>query len=108
VRGYLLNETSHTELRRAIRTVHAGRKRMQLERQVHNVESIARLALTPRVIEDFQLLEKRKWRTSEIARELGTAAGAVKMQVQNILTLLFTTDRTHAVTIPIQRRAIRL
>jgi DNA-binding NarL/FixJ family response regulator len=107
VRGYLLKEMVHTEVLRAIRAVHAGRKLMPLELHEHSGETFARLALTPREIDVLQLVA-RGLANKEIARELGTAAGTVKMHVQNILAKLDATDRTHAVTIAIQRGVIRL
>lgn len=107
VRGYLLKEMVHTEVLRAIRAVHAGRKLMPLEIHEHGGETFARLALTPREVEVLQLVA-RGLANKEIARELGAAAGTVKMHVQNILAKLGATDRTHAVTIAIQRGIIRL
>lgn len=44
----------------------------------------------------------------EIADRLGTASGTIKMHVQNILAKLNASDRTHAVTIGLQRGIIRL
>jgi two-component system, NarL family, response regulator len=44
----------------------------------------------------------------EIADQLGTASGTVKMHIQNILEKLGASDRTHAVTIAIQRGILHL
>jgi DNA-binding NarL/FixJ family response regulator len=44
----------------------------------------------------------------EIADKLGAASGTVKMHIQNILEKLGAADRTHAVTIAIQREILRL
>lgn len=107
VRGYLLKEMVHTEVLRAIRAVHAGRKLMPLELHEQGGEAFARLALTPREVEVLQLVARGQ-ANKGIARELGAAAGTVKMHVQNILAKLGATDRTHAVTIAIQRGIIRL
>lgn len=107
VRGYLLKEMVHTEVLSAIRAVHAGRKLMPLEIHEYGGENFARLALTPREVEVLQLVARGQ-ANKEIARELGAAAGTVKMHVQNILAKLGATDRTHAVTIAIQRGIIRL
>ena len=44
----------------------------------------------------------------EIGEQIGTAAGTVKAHVQNILGKLEAKDRTHAVTIALQRGIIHL
>ena len=44
----------------------------------------------------------------EIAHKLGTASGTVKMHVQNILAKLGASDRTHAVTIALERGILHL
>jgi two-component system NarL family response regulator len=44
----------------------------------------------------------------EIGVKLGTAAGTVKMHLQNILCKLGASDRTHAVTIAVRRGIIYL
>lgn len=107
VRGYLLKEMVHTEVLRAIRLVHAGKKLMPAEVSDRFGESIPRVALTPREVEVLQLIAQGM-ANKEIGQELGTAAGTVKMHVQNILAKLGATDRTRAVTIGLQRGIIRL
>lgn len=44
----------------------------------------------------------------EIAVQLGTASGTIKMHIQNILAKLEATDHTHAVTIALARGLIHL
>jgi len=44
----------------------------------------------------------------EIATRLGTASGTVKMHIQNILAKLGASDRTHAVTIAMERGILHL
>jgi DNA-binding NarL/FixJ family response regulator len=63
--------------------------------------------LTPREIEVLTLVAKGL-ANKEIADRLGTASGTVKMHIQNILTKLDASDRTHAVTIALQRGIIHL
>lgn len=107
VRGYLLKETVHTEILNAIRAVHAGRRLMSPEVAARMAEYFPQAALTPREIEVLSLVA-RGLGNKEIAEQLGTAGGTVKMQVQNILSKLGATDRTHAVTIALQRGIIHL
>ena len=106
VRGYLLKESVHTEVLNAIRLVHSGRQLMPpavVERLTDHSEP----ALTPREVEVLTLVAQGL-ANKEIAARLGTADGTIKMHVQNILAKLEATDRTHAVTIGLQRGIIHL
>src|SRR5581483_1378758 len=80
VRGYMLKEMVHTDVLRAIRTVHSGKR------------------LMPREVEVLGFVA-RGLANKEIADKLGTASGTIKMHIQNILEKLGASDRTHAVTI---------
>jgi DNA-binding NarL/FixJ family response regulator len=106
VRGYLLKEIVHTEIIHAIRKVHAGLKLMSDE-VANRVNTYFPAALTPRELEVLKLVAQGL-ANKEIAARLGTAAGTVKIQVQNILAKLNALDRTHAVTIALQRQLIHL
>jgi DNA-binding NarL/FixJ family response regulator len=107
VRGYLLKEMVHTEVLNAIRQVFSGKRLMPQEVAERLSEYFPQVALTPREIEVLTLVAKGL-ANKEIASRLGTASGTVKMQVQNILAKLGATDRTHAVTIGLQRGIIHL
>jgi DNA-binding NarL/FixJ family response regulator len=107
VRGYMLKEMVHTDVLRAIRTVHAGKRLMPQEVAERLSEYFPQVALTPREVE--VLGHVAKWMANkEIADQLGTASGTVKMHIQNILEKLGASDRTHAVTIAIQRGILHL
>lgn len=107
IRGYLLKEMVHTEVLRAIRTVAAGKRLMPPEVAERMPDAFPRPALTPREVEVLTLVA-RGLANKQIAEELGTASGTVKMHIQNILSKLDASDRTHAVTIALQRGIIRL
>lgn len=107
IRGYLLKEMVHTEVLRAIRTVAAGKRLVPSEVAERLPEPFPRAALTPREVEVLTLVA-RGLANKEISEQLGTAAGTVKMHIQNILAKLGASDRTHAVTIALQRGIIRL
>jgi DNA-binding NarL/FixJ family response regulator len=107
VRGYLLKEMVHAEVLRAIRIVHAGKRLMPPEVAARLTEHFPHSALTPREIEVLALVAKGL-ANKEVAAHLGTASGTIKMHVQNILEKLGASDRTHAVTIGLQRGIIRL
>lgn len=105
VRGYLLKEMVHTEIVRAIRVVHSGKRLMPPEVAERLSEHFPQVALTPREIEVLQHVAKG-YGNKEIGLRLGTAAGTVKMHLQNILSKLGASDRTHAVTLAIRRGII--
>lgn len=107
VRGYLLKETVHADVLNAIRVVHSGRKLMSPDVAERLADYFPQAALTPREVEVLTLVA-RGLANKEIAARLGTADGTVKMHVQNILEKLDATDRTHAVTIALQRGIIHL
>jgi DNA-binding NarL/FixJ family response regulator len=106
VRGYLLKETLHVEIIDAIRTVHAGRKLVPADIEKVSETSL-RSALTPREIEVLKHIAQGL-SNKEIGTLLGTAAGTVKIHVQNILEKLQAADRTQAVTIALRRGIVHL
>jgi DNA-binding NarL/FixJ family response regulator len=107
VRGYLLKEMVHTEVIRAIRTVHAGRRFIPPEVSQQLSSFFPEVALTPREAEVL-LWVARGLGNKEIGEQIGTASGTVKAHIQNILGKLSAKDRTHAVTIALQRGIIHL
>jgi DNA-binding NarL/FixJ family response regulator len=107
VRGYLLKEMVHTEVIRAIRMVHAGKRYIPQEVSEQLVGFFPEVALTPREVEVLTLVA-RGLGNREIGDLLGTAAGTVKAHVQSILSKLGAKDRTHAVTLGLRRGIIHL
>ena len=107
VRGYILKETVHTEIVRAIRVVMTGKRLMPPEVAERLSEHFPQVALTPREVEVLQYVAQG-YGNKEIGARLGTAAGTVKMHLQNILSKLGASDRTHAVTLAIKRGIIHL
>jgi DNA-binding NarL/FixJ family response regulator len=107
VRGYILKEMVHTKVIDAIQTVHSGKRLMPTEVAERLSEYFPQVALTPREIEVLRHVAKGL-ANKEIAHQLGTASGTVKMHVQNILAKLGASDRTHAVTIALERGILHL
>lgn len=107
VRGYLLKEMLHTEVIRAIRTVHSGKRFIPLEVSQQLNGFFPDFALTPREIEVLSLVA-RGFGNKEVGDVLGTAPGTVKAHMQSILSKLGAKDRTHAVTIALRRGLIHL
>jgi DNA-binding NarL/FixJ family response regulator len=108
VRGYLLKESAHTDVVKAIATVHAGRRLMSPDVAERLSEYLPHhAALTDRETEVLELVAQGL-SNKDIAGRLGTASGTVKMHVQNVLEKLEASDRTHAVTIAIRRGILHL
>lgn len=107
VRGYLLKEMVHSEVVRAIRIVHSGKRFIPHEVSQQLSGFFPEVALTPREVEVLTLVA-RGLGNKEIGDVLGTASGTVKAHVQSILSKLDAKDRTHAVTIAITRGIIHL
>jgi DNA-binding NarL/FixJ family response regulator len=107
VRGYLLKESVHTEVLRAIRIVHSGKRLVPGEAEGRPDASLRRGALTPREVEVLGFVA-RGLSNKEIGDRIGTAGGTVKIHLQNILSKLGAADRTHAVAIAIQRGILHL
>jgi len=107
VRGYLLKEMVHTDVIRAIRMVHSGKRFIPQEVTQHLNGYFPDVALTPREIEVLSLVA-RGFGNKEVGDVLGTAPGTIKAHVQSILSKLGAKDRTHAVTIALRRGIIHL
>jgi DNA-binding NarL/FixJ family response regulator len=107
VRGYLLKEMVHSEVVRAIRIVHSGKRFIPHEVSQQLSGFFPEVALTPREVEVLSLVA-RGLGNKEVGDVLGTAPGTVKAHVQSILSKLNAKDRTHAVTIALSRGIIHL
>jgi DNA-binding NarL/FixJ family response regulator len=107
VRGYLLKEMVHTEIVRAIRIVHSGKRFIPQEVTQQLNGYFPEVALTPREVEVLSLVA-RGFGNKEVGDVLGTAPGTVKAHVQSILSKLGAKDRTHAVTLALRRGIIHL
>lgn len=107
VRGYLLKEMVHSEVVKAIRIVHSGKRFIPHEVSQQLSGFFPEVALTPREVEVLTLVAQGLG-NKEIGDMLGTASGTIKAHVQSILSKLDAKDRTHAVTIAIGRGIIHL
>jgi len=107
VRGYLLKEMVYSEVVKAIRIVHEGKRFIPVEVAQQLTGFFPDVALTPREVEVLSLVA-RGLGNKEVGDILGTAPGTVKAHVQNILSKLDAKDRTHAVTIALRRGIIHL
>jgi DNA-binding NarL/FixJ family response regulator len=106
-RGYLLKEMVHSDVLRAIRVVHSGKRLIPPEVAERLTEYFPQIVLTEREVQVLSCVA-RGMANKDIAHRLGTASGTVKMHVQNILSKLGAADRTHAVTIALERGILHL
>jgi len=106
-RAYILKRHVHRELLSAIRTVHAGKKRIPPEVAAELAEHAADDELTEREIDVLRLVALGNG-NKQIADQLSIGEATVRTHVSNILSKLGANDRTHAVTIGLSRGIIEL
>jgi DNA-binding NarL/FixJ family response regulator len=106
-RGYLLKDMLSDSLLDAIRTVHAGGRRIPPEVANRLADRMFRSELSAREMEVLKLIVKGK-SNKEIAAELGVAEGTVKIHINNILSKLGVSARTQAATYALQHGIIHL
>jgi len=106
-RGYLLKGNVRTELLEAIRSVHAGHKRIPPEIAAELAEHAADDSLSSREIDVLRLIAAGN-ANKQIADKLSIEETTVKNHISSILSKLNANDRTHAVTIGLQRGIIEL
>lgn len=105
--GYLLKGNLHMELLDAIRAVYAGQKRVAPDVAVELAGRTGEKELSDREIEVLQLVANGN-ANKEIAAQLVLTEETVKRHISHILGKLGANDRTHAVTIGLQRGIIVL
>jgi DNA-binding NarL/FixJ family response regulator len=105
--GYLLKSSLRKELVEAIRSVHAGYKRIPPEIAMQIAEHAGDDALSAREIQILQSVARGN-ANKEIALECFISAQTVKTHLASILCKLKAPDRTHAVTIAMKRGILPL
>jgi DNA-binding NarL/FixJ family response regulator len=106
-RAYILKGHVHKELLETIRAVHAGQKRIPPDIAAELAEHAMDDELTEREIEVLKLVAAGN-ANKHIADQLSIGEATVKSHVSNILSKLGANDRSHAVTIGLQRGIIEL
>jgi DNA-binding NarL/FixJ family response regulator len=105
--GYLLKSMVRKELAETIRSVHAGKKRIPPEVAIKMAEHHSDDALTGREIEILQQVAAGN-ANKMIADHFSISEQTVKAHMRNILSKLGANDRTHAVTIALQRGILEI
>ena len=105
--GYLLKDMFFEELEEAIRTVHAGGRRIPGVVAERLAGRMTGSDLTARELEVLEQIVKGK-SNKEIANALGISEATVKSHVNNVLSKLDAADRTQAATKALQRGIVHL
>jgi DNA-binding NarL/FixJ family response regulator len=105
--GYLLKNMPPSELAKAIRHVHAGKKRVPPEVAAHLAEHLADEELTPREVEVLERVAGGN-RNRDIADLLYISEETVKVHIKHIMDKLRAKDRTDAIAIAVRRGIIQL
>jgi len=106
-RGYIVKGQAHRELLDAIRMVHNGHKRIPPEVAEKLAQHAADDELSSREIDVVRLIATGN-ANKEIADKLAIAETTVKSHIRSILSKLGVNDRTHAVTLGLQRGILEL
>jgi DNA-binding NarL/FixJ family response regulator len=106
-RGYIVKAHVHRELLDAIRSVHAGHKRIPAEIAAKLAQHAADDELSSREMDVVRLVAFGN-ANKEIACKLSIAETTVKSHIRSILSKLGANDRTHAVTIGLKRGILEL
>jgi len=106
-KGYLLKDMFFEELETAIRSVHAGARRIPAVIAERLAERMSGSALTDRELEVLELIVKGQ-SNKEIAKSLTISEATVKSHINSLLSKLGVTDRTQAATTALQRGLVHL
>jgi len=106
-KGYLLKDMFFEELETAIRSVHAGSRRIPAVIAERLAERMSGSALTERELEVLELIVKGQ-SNKEIAKSLTISEATVKSHINSLLSKLGVTDRTQAATTALQRGLVHL
>lgn len=103
--AYVLKSEVRTDLVDTIRAVHAGRKVFTSEIALQLASHANDAQLSAREVEVLELIADGN-SNKRIARDLSITEGTVKNHVKTILSKLCARDRTHAVTVGLERGVI--
>ena len=105
--GYLLKSMIRKDLLEAIRSVHAGQRRIPHEVAAELAAHATDDALTPRELQVLKHVAAGK-SNRVVAAELDVSEDTIKAHMKNIMSKLGANDRTHAVMIALKRGIIAM
>ena len=106
-RGYLLKDIPVEEILEAVRVVHAGGQCIPADIAARMVDRIRQADLTSREIAVIKLIA-RGFSNKQIGVKLDVSEATARSRVASILAKLGVKDRTHAVTLALERSIIDL
>jgi len=104
-RGYLLKSTIRQDLLEAIRSVHAGERRIPREVAAELASHVTDDTLSPRELEVLKRVAAGN-SNARVADQLSVSEETVKSHMKNVMNKLSARDRTHAVMIALKRGLI--
>lgn len=105
--SYLLKGVSFEDLTEAIRTVHAGQRRIPAGVAERLAERMAGEELTAREVQVLELIVRGK-SNKEIGTALSISEATVKSHINSLLSKMGVADRTQAATTALQRGIVHL
>jgi DNA-binding NarL/FixJ family response regulator len=105
-RGHFLKNLPPDELIKAIRDVHAGKKRIRRELAARMAEHMGEDHVSAREIQVLECVAAGR-HNREIGERLFISEETVKVHLKRIMSKLGARDRTHAVTIANRRGVVR-
>jgi DNA-binding NarL/FixJ family response regulator len=105
--SYLLKGVSFEDLTEAIRTVHAGQRRIPAAVAERLAERMANEELTGREVQVLELIVRGK-SNKEIGTALSISEATVKSHINSLLSKMGVADRTQAATTALQRGIVHL
>jgi DNA-binding NarL/FixJ family response regulator len=103
--GYLLKSLIRTDLLEAIRSVHAGQRRIPREVAAELAQHVGEEVLTEKELRVLRCVAAGN-SNRRVSTEIGISEETVKAHLKNIFGKLGANDRTHAVTIALKRGII--
>ncbi|GGY92651.1 response regulator [Pseudoduganella plicata] len=105
--AFMLKSTAGDELVDAIRAVHAGKRRITPSVAVAIASNLTSNALSEREVQVLELVSRGK-SNRLIGAQLAISEDTVKAHLKSVFAKLQANDRTHAVTLAIERGIIEL
>ena len=105
--GYLLKDTSQSQMLEAITTVHSGRRYIPSQIAARLAERMMRSNLTAREVEILEMLAKGLT-NKQIGTALSISDNTVRNHVNSIMEKMEVSDRTEAVAVAIQQGILQI
>lgn len=105
--GYLLKDTSQSQMLEAITTVHSGKRYIPSQIAARLAERMMRSNLTARELEILEMLAKGLT-NKQIGTALSISDNTVRNHVNSIMEKMEVSDRTEAVAVAIQQGILQI